>query len=199
MISELRPQIIPSISISEIEARRLSVYREIFAARICRHPSQLDSLARASICEGADAVRRQRWKISWSWCEFPVCKTPLGIFDPDAESQMRKVRLRRRWRQQLAPSSIKTSQIDAVVKREEESCRHLRDSMPLHSRFPHSLFRARNPRPLSRPLSHRTLFRESFPYNHLASDPSSSLARTSACITQSNLRGVAFYNHVNLS
>lgn len=55
-------------------------------------------------------------------------------------------------RQQLAPSSIKTSQIDAVVKREEESCRHLRDSMPLHSRFPRSLFRARNPSPPRSPF-----------------------------------------------
>lgn len=58
-------------------------------------------------------------------------------------------------RQQLAPSSIKTSQIDAVVKREEESCRHLRDSMPLHSRFPRSLFRARNP---SSPAAHSSSY-----------------------------------------
>lgn len=79
------------------------------------------------------------------------CAGILSIFDsgreiPNAKSTVAVTR------QQLAPSSIKTSQIDAVVKREEESCRHLRDSMPLHSRLPRSLFRARNPSPPANPI-----------------------------------------------
>lgn len=96
-----------------------------------------------------------------------------------------------------APSSIKTSQIDAVVKREEESRRHLRDSMPLHSRFPRSLLRAGNSSPPAAPSSSHPLSRI-VPVQPpcVRSLPRSSLVQV---LVQSNPRGVAFYNHVNLS
>lgn len=99
----------------------------------------------------------------------------------------------------LAPSSIKTSQIDAVVKREEES--------PTPARFyaitpaPPSFSFVRETNLLLHPLPRTFVNRSRTTTLHRT--PSlpqiQARARTGACITQSNLRGVTFCNHVNPS
>jgi len=55
--------------------------------------------------------------------KFSVYKHSLAArtSDPGAESRMRESTVRRWQRRRLTPSSIKTSQIDATAKREEES------------------------------------------------------------------------------